>query len=52
MSTADACPSCGRPAIGRAFGRLSTYVRCSLGHVWADELAAAESAVISERARA
>jgi hypothetical protein len=28
------CPSCGRPAVGRAFGTTDAYARCSLGHVF------------------
>jgi hypothetical protein len=28
------CPSCGRPAAGRAFGSTDAYLRCSLGHVF------------------
>lgn len=30
-----ACPSCGREPVGPAFGTTDTYVRCSLGHVFA-----------------
>jgi len=29
------CPTCGRPAVGRAFAASPDYARCSLGHVFA-----------------
>lgn len=29
------CPTCDRPAAGRAFAASPDYARCSLGHVFA-----------------